>query len=185
MNKSFPLLLGWVYGQELWLWCTLGNCLFFFWLCLVILVSGFSLVAGRAQALGHTGSVVVAWGLLLAACGILVPWPGIELKSPALEWWFLTTGPPGKSWWAIYSQREISMYCSIPFNPYKNSDVVVLSFSFYRWGNWNLEIWDRPHNLTDGKIFICFSTMRIRAGLGLCRCQVMLPLERAMSQSGH
>ena len=46
---------------------------FFFWLCLVILVSGFSLVAGRAQALGYTGSVVVAWGLLPAACGILVP----------------------------------------------------------------------------------------------------------------
>ena len=30
-------------------------------------------------------------------CGILVPWPGIEHASPALEGWFLTTGPPGKS----------------------------------------------------------------------------------------
>ena len=29
--------------------------------------------------------------------GIPVPWPGIELASPALEGGFLTTGPPGKS----------------------------------------------------------------------------------------
>ena len=32
-----------------------------------------------------------------AACGILVPQPGIEPTSPALEGGFLTTGPPGKS----------------------------------------------------------------------------------------
>ena len=31
------------------------------------------------------------------ACGILVPWPRIELVSPALLGGFLTTGPPGKS----------------------------------------------------------------------------------------
>ena len=31
------------------------------------------------------------------ACGILVPQPGIEPISPALEGKFLTTGPPGKS----------------------------------------------------------------------------------------
>ena len=31
------------------------------------------------------------------ACGILVPWLGIEPTSPALEGTFLTTGPPGKS----------------------------------------------------------------------------------------
>ena len=30
-------------------------------------------------------------------CGILVPQPGIEPMSPALEGGFLTTGPPGKS----------------------------------------------------------------------------------------
>ena len=29
--------------------------------------------------------------------GILVPWPGIELASPALQGRFLITGPPGKS----------------------------------------------------------------------------------------
>ena len=32
-----------------------------------------------------------------AACGILVPQPGIEAESPALEGSFLTTGLPGKS----------------------------------------------------------------------------------------
>ena len=31
------------------------------------------------------------------APGILIPWPGIEPMSPALEVKFLTTGPPGKS----------------------------------------------------------------------------------------
>jgi len=31
------------------------------------------------------------------ACGILVPWPGIELMPPALEGKILTTGLPGKS----------------------------------------------------------------------------------------
>ena len=28
--------------------------------------------------------------------GILVPWPGTEPASPALQGGFLTTGPPGK-----------------------------------------------------------------------------------------
>ena len=59
----------------------------------------------RDLSLQHTGSsspragsVVVAHGLSChAACGILVPRPGIEPESPALEGGFLTTGPPGKS----------------------------------------------------------------------------------------
>ena len=37
------------------------------------------------------------WHNLPVASGILVPWPGIEPTSPALEGEFLTTGPPGKS----------------------------------------------------------------------------------------
>ena len=31
------------------------------------------------------------------ACGILVSWPGMEPKTPALETWGLTTWLPGKS----------------------------------------------------------------------------------------
>ena len=43
-------------------------------------------------------SLVVFRGLCCSkACGILVPRPGIQLVSPALEGRFLTTGPPGKS----------------------------------------------------------------------------------------
>ena len=50
-----------------------------------------------AQAPERVGSVVVACGLCCpAACGILVPRPGIEPASPAWEGGFLTTGPPGK-----------------------------------------------------------------------------------------
>ena len=49
-------------------------------------------------SLQHTGLVVVVCGFSCpAACGILVPWPGIEPASPALEGGFLTTPLPGKS----------------------------------------------------------------------------------------
>ena len=44
------------------------------------------------------GSAVVARGLSCpTAGGILVPRPGMEPTSPALEGGFFTTGPPGKS----------------------------------------------------------------------------------------
>ena len=67
--------------------------------------AGFSLVVSHgllsscvARAPEHAGSVVAANGLSCpAACGILVPQPGIEPASPALEGGFLTAGPPGKS----------------------------------------------------------------------------------------
>ena len=52
-----------------------------------------------------TQTLLVSTGSVVATCqpscpaarGILVPWPGIELKSPALQGRFLTTGPSGKS----------------------------------------------------------------------------------------
>ena len=44
------------------------------------------------------GSAAVVCRLsYFAAYGILVPWPGIESMSPALQDGFFTTGPPGKS----------------------------------------------------------------------------------------
>ena len=51
---------------------------------LSLLCAGFSLVAARGLSCP-------------AACGILVPQPGMEPTSPALEGGFLTTGPPEKS----------------------------------------------------------------------------------------
>ena len=49
-------------------------------------------------SLWHAGSLVEARGLSCPkACGILVPQPGIEPTSPALEGRFFTTGLPGKS----------------------------------------------------------------------------------------
>ena len=48
--------------------------------------------------LWHTSSVVVACRLSCSmAGGILIPWPGIEPSSPALQGRFLTSGPQGKS----------------------------------------------------------------------------------------
>ena len=51
-----------------------------------------------ARAPERVGSVVAAHRLSRpAAFGILVPRPGIEPASPALEGGFLNTVPPGKS----------------------------------------------------------------------------------------
>ena len=86
---------------------------------------GFSLFSCRAQApehmgsvvyivqalsLRHASSVVVAHGFSCsAACGILVPQPGIEPVSPALEGRFFTIGPPGKSLILKIKRRETSL----------------------------------------------------------------------------
>ena len=52
----------------------------------------------RASQLWCTGSAVVMCGLSCpAACGTLVPRPGIELTSPTLESRFLITGPSRRS----------------------------------------------------------------------------------------
>ena len=53
--------------------------------------------------LEHTGPGVVVLGLRCpAACGILVPWPGMELTPLALEGGFLTTGSPGNPPWSTF-----------------------------------------------------------------------------------
>ena len=36
------------------------------------------------------------WFVGSEVCGILIPWPGIKLESPAIEGEVLTIGPPGK-----------------------------------------------------------------------------------------
>ena len=62
---------------------------FLIWLHLVLDVACGNL------SLQHMNSPVVVRGLSCsAACGILVPGPGIEPMSPALQGGFLTTGPP-------------------------------------------------------------------------------------------
>ena len=50
----------------------------------------------RLQLLGHMSLVAVLHRLVAPlACGI-IPGPGINMVSPALQGRFLTTGPPGK-----------------------------------------------------------------------------------------
>ena len=57
--------------------------------------SGFLVVERRLWS--ARASVVVVHGLSChAACWVLVPWPGIEPISPALQGGFLITGPLGK-----------------------------------------------------------------------------------------
>ena len=62
----------------------------------------------RDLSLWLTGSLVVAWGLSYSEeCGILVPRPGIEPMSPALQGRFLTTGPPGKSSFYLLIKKPV------------------------------------------------------------------------------
>ena len=63
--------------------------------------------------LWHKGfSLVVALGLSCpVACGILVPQPGIEPESPALEGGFLTTRPPGKSIVKVFNDLFANRAC--------------------------------------------------------------------------
>ena len=107
-----------------------GACRIFFEACGIRSCSAravrvFSLSSCCVQAPEHVGSVVCGtWALLLrcvssivavaglscpVACGILVPWPEIELTSSALEGFF-TTGPPGKSlvcyYWIILAMLK-------------------------------------------------------------------------------
>ena len=97
----------------------------YFWLHQVLVVARRPFVAVcrllsscGAQAPKRAGSVVVAHGLSCpVACGILVPRPGIEPVSPALQDGFLTTGPPGKS-------LEIALMIPSPFR-------ISLSISFF------------------------------------------------------
>ena len=49
-----------------------------------------------------------------AACGILVPRPGIEPTSPALQGEFLATGPPGRSPLSSLHPSSPSMLLSPP-----------------------------------------------------------------------
>ena len=64
----------------------------------LILFLIFIYLAALGILLQCEGSLVVAHGLTCCmAYGILVPLPGIELASPALEGGFLTTGQSAKS----------------------------------------------------------------------------------------
>ena len=46
------------------------------------------------------------------ACGILVPWPGIEPAPPALEGKVLNTGPPGKSLQILFKFYTCKQACT-------------------------------------------------------------------------
>ena len=54
----------------------------------------FSFTGSSLQHAGFSSGEQISYPV---ACGILVPWPGIKLKSHTVEARLLTTGPPGKS----------------------------------------------------------------------------------------
>ena len=67
-----------------------------------------------------TGSVSVLLRLSCsAACGILLPHPGIEPMSPALQGRFLTTGPQEKSF-LLFPDSDLKIYTPYPFLQIRN-----------------------------------------------------------------
>ena len=67
----------------------------------ILQCSAFFIVSVAASQIFHCGArtLVVAQGLSCSeACGILVPWAGIEPTYAALQGRFLTTGPLGSPW---------------------------------------------------------------------------------------
>ena len=58
-------------------------------------LSGLFVVLERCPQ--KSSSIVAEFRVHCSMWGVLVPRPGIEPMSPALEGRFLTTGPPGKS----------------------------------------------------------------------------------------
>ena len=88
-----------------WDFCFLG----FFFLSIYLFMAVLSLSCGT-RAPERMSSLVAAPGLSCpAACGILVPRPGIEPMFPALEGGFLTTGPPEKSLFFIFLDHSIEL----------------------------------------------------------------------------
>ena len=84
------------------------------------------LVKNRHQ--GMQASVAVVQRISCStACGILVPWPGMEPVSPALVGGFLTTGPPGKS-------------CKISYQT-----------GFLRWENFHSSSWSVGRKICPSK----------------------------------
>ena len=70
-------------------------------------------------SLWHSGfSLAEAHGLHCpTACGILVPQAGVKSASPALEGWFLTTGPPGMSPSEFF---KVTQKVNSPFSPLRS-----------------------------------------------------------------
>ena len=69
-------------------------------------LSFFGLHGDLVVSHGHLSLVAVHGLSYPLACGIFVPWPGIEPASPPLEGRFLTTGVPGKSQLCPLLQKE-------------------------------------------------------------------------------
>ena len=64
------------------------------------------LVTVVVHGLWSAGSVMRCSLSCSVVCGILVPWPGFEPMSLALEGDFLTTGPAGKDLWKLIPPEQ-------------------------------------------------------------------------------
>ena len=78
-----------------------------------------------------------------AACGILVPRPGIKLMSLALEGRFLTTGPPGTSLPLSLDVKEILTTAAISLQYFWLISSEIL------WKSWMQEKLQIPESLQD------------------------------------
>ena len=82
-----------------------------------------------------------------SACGILVPWPGVELKSPVLEGGVLVAGPSGKSppclnlkWGQVWSCNfafQSSFVLILPFQKRTKWWTAAVKYWSY-WSDWGI-----------------------------------------------
>ena len=80
----------------------------------------------QALSLRRTSSVVVARRLSCpVACGILVPRPGIEPASLALEGGFSTTGPPAKSQEYFFCISQALLLCLLAAGVVEKSKAIL------------------------------------------------------------
>ena len=91
-----------------------------------------------------------------AACGILVPWPGIEPMSPALEGGFLATGSPRKSPFSRFYNWGEMLTCSRNGLDFKTCIRLQIYWLMHRWthapiktriepGSLALRLWSLSH----------------------------------------
>ena len=84
------------------------------WWLLFVAVHGLLIVVASlccgARALGVWASVVVAHGLSCSAAMWDLPGPGLELMFPVLAGRFLTTVPPGKPLYLIFTLQDKNVF---------------------------------------------------------------------------
>ena len=118
-------------------------------------------------------ATVVVWLSWPVAFGILVPWPEVDLTSPAFHGRFLTTGPPRKSLWSLLRRQRRTRSWSSWGDPestgecvYRHEPSGICCCILPEDTGWFSRIWTKAENWgtsntrpvpsCQGRFFVCF-----------------------------